>query len=72
MSNKLIYSLFFLLLQLVGQVNLATAEVPMADQMRAEGKIYVVVAVLLLILFGLIAYLIRLDRKLSRIERNSK
>ncbi|MFN3529623.1 MAG: CcmD family protein [Bacteroidia bacterium] len=72
MSNKLIYSLLFLLLQLVGQINLAIAEVPMADQMRAEGKIYVVVAVLLLILFGLIAYLIRLDRKLSRIERNSK
>lgn len=50
----------------------AAAEVPMADQMRAEGKIYVVVVVLLLILFGMIGYLIRLDRKLSRIERNSK
>lgn len=41
----------------------------MADTMRSNGKIYVVVAVILTILFGLIAYLIRLDRTISRIEK---
>jgi hypothetical protein len=43
--------------------------VEMADTMRSEGKIYVVVAILLLILAGLIAYLVTLDRKISKIEK---
>lgn len=44
-------------------------EVEMADGMRADGKIYVVVAVLLVILVGLIAYLIIIDRKATRLEK---
>lgn len=43
--------------------------VEMADTMRSEGKIYVVVAILLLIFAGLIGYLIMLDRKISEIEK---
>jgi hypothetical protein len=43
--------------------------VPMADGLRSEGKIYVVVAVLLTILAGLFIYLWRLDRKISRLEK---
>ena len=46
--------------------------VDMADRMRSDGKIYVVVAVLLTIFFGIIAYVIRLDRKISRIEKDNK
>lgn len=42
----------------------------MADQMRAEGKIYVVVAVILIIFAGLVAYLILIDRKVSKLEKN--
>lgn len=41
----------------------------MADVMRSDGKIYVVVGVLLIILTGLLAYLILLDRKLRRLEK---
>jgi hypothetical protein len=41
----------------------------MADGLRSEGKIYVVVAVLLTILAGLFIYLWRLDRKISRLEK---
>jgi CcmD family protein len=44
----------------------------MADGMRANGKIYVVVSVLLIILTGLFVYLVRLDKKMSRLEKNSK
>ncbi|HQQ81677.1 MAG: CcmD family protein [Cyclobacteriaceae bacterium] len=44
-------------------------EVEMADTMRSEGKIYVVVAILTVILVGLIGYLILLDRKVNRLER---
>ena len=41
----------------------------MADALRQSGKIYVVVLVILLILGGLLAYLIRLDGKVGRLER---
>ena len=41
-----------------------------ASVMRSNGKIYVVVAVVLTILFGLIAYVIRIDRKISRLEKD--
>lgn len=44
----------------------------MADAMRSNGKIYVVVAVLLIILAGLFFYLFQTDRKLSRLEQKSK
>ena len=44
----------------------------MADAMRSNGKIYVVVTVLLIILAGLFIYLIQLDRKISRMEKNNK
>jgi hypothetical protein len=44
--------------------------VDMADSLRAEGKIYVVVIVLSLILAGLFLYLYRLDRKITRFERD--
>jgi hypothetical protein len=50
-------------------VILNAQDVEMADTMRSEGKIYVVVAILLLIFAGLITYLVRLDRKISKIEK---
>jgi CcmD family protein len=43
--------------------------IEMADTMRSEGKIYVVVAILLVIFAGLISYLVLLDRKITRIEK---
>ncbi|HEY6162062.1 MAG TPA: CcmD family protein [Bacteroidia bacterium] len=44
-------------------------EVEMADTMRSNGKIYVVLAVVLVIFAGLIIYLISIDRKVGRIEK---
>jgi uncharacterized membrane protein len=41
----------------------------MADVMRSNGKIYVVVAVILTILVGLFIYVFLLDRKISRLEK---
>lgn len=43
--------------------------VEMATGLRSNGKIYVVVAVLIIILTGLFLYLIRLDRKITRLEK---
>lgn len=47
----------------------AQNDVEMADQMRSEGKIYVVVAVILTVLTGLILYLLILDRKVNKLEK---
>lgn len=45
--------------------------VTMADTMRSNGRIYVVVAVVLTILTGLILYVFRLDRKISKMEKEA-
>lgn len=42
----------------------------MADLFRSEGKIYVVIAVLGIVFFGLAAYLIWMDRRLKKLEEN--
>jgi predicted Na+-dependent transporter len=46
-------------------------KVEMADKMRDNGRIYVVVAVVLTILIGLILYIVRLDKKISRLEKEN-
>lgn len=45
-------------------------DVEMADTMRSNGKIYIVVAVCLTILIGLFLYIWRVDRKISRLEKD--
>jgi len=50
-----------------------TSDTPeMADALRQSGKIYVVVAVIAVVLTGLLVYLISLDRKIGRLERELK
>lgn len=44
--------------------------VEMADAMRSNGKIYVVVAVLVTILAGIVIYLVRLERKIGQLEKD--
>lgn len=39
------------------------------ETMRSNGRIYVVVAVMVTILLGLILYIVRLDRKISKLEK---
>ena len=46
--------------------------VEMADKFRADGKIYVVVAVVVLILLGIFWYVARLDRKITKLEKELK
>ncbi len=45
--------------------------VDMADQLRASGKIYVVVAVMLLLFTAFILYLFSIDRRVKKLEKNS-
>jgi uncharacterized membrane protein YcjF (UPF0283 family) len=64
-------ALITILLALVS--NFAVAQsVEMADQFRADGKIYVVIAVIGTLLIGFFVYLIIMDKKLSRLEKRLK
>jgi CcmD family protein len=45
------------------------APVEMADTLLQSGKIYVVVTVLSVIFIGIITYLIMLDRKITKLEK---
>lgn len=69
---------FFLLLSFAAQaqekIAVTTADysnssVEMADLMRSEGKIYVLVGIVLLIFAGLTGYVIHTDRKVSKLEK---
>ena len=69
MTKRLLVILPLFLFQLVAFAQ-DSSRIEMADTMRSNGKIYVVVAVILTILAMLILYLVRLDRKISRLEKN--
>jgi CcmD family protein len=67
--DKLIKYSFAFALMVLAAYNTQAQDAEMADTMRSEGKIYVVVAIVLVILLGLIAYVISLDRKVSGLEK---
>lgn len=75
---KKILSIFILLYSLLVSAvclaqNTATDAKPeMAVGMRSDGKIYVVVAVVVLILSGMLFYLINLDRKITSLEKERR
>ncbi len=48
------------------------AQVEMADQLRSSGKIYGVLAVILIIFIGMIGFLVVQDRRLSKLEEKLK
>jgi CcmD family protein len=54
---------------LLAQTEPAANSVEMATGLRSEGKIYVVVVVVLVILAGLLLYIISLDRKVTKLEK---
>lgn len=55
--NSIIYSMAY------------AQDVEMADSLRSEGKIYIVVGVLLIIFAGIVLYLINIDKKVSKLEK---
>ncbi len=55
-----------------GNMAMANEPVEMADIMRSEGKIYVVVAMILIIFIGIVLYLVRLERKINRLEKEQE
>ncbi len=71
MRSKLPMLLFVFMLASVMSAS-AQSEIDMADIMRSNGKIYVVVAVAALVMFGILVYLAVLDRKISAMEKKIK
>ena len=74
MKKSLIIFLLLISLQGFAQQELRGPEntkVEMADQMRASGKIYVVVAVITTVLVGMLVYAVVLDRRITKLERES-
>ena len=46
----------------------AQQKIEMADKMREDGSIWVVVAVVIITFIGLIIYLVAVDRKVKKLE----
>ncbi len=70
MYNYFLRTLFTVAILLLSFTTYAQDKVEMADSMRNNGKIYVVVAVCMTILIGLFVYVFTLDKKISRFEKN--
>jgi hypothetical protein len=67
--KKYFSCLLALLLLIAGTIPASAQNAEMADVMRSEGKIYVVVVIILIVLAGLIIYLFLQDRKLDKLEK---
>ena len=66
---KKILVLAFLLLGYMGAFAQQANDVEMADALRSSGKIYVVIATIVIIFVGLAIYLFSIDRRLKKIEK---
>lgn len=67
--RKITNALLFLLI-LSGNLFAQTSDgVDMADAMRSNGKIFVVVGVIAIVFTGIIIYLVSIDKKISRLEK---
>jgi hypothetical protein len=66
--KRFIRNILGIALLFVSAVAYGQANPEMADVMRSEGKIYVVVGIILIVLTGLVAYLFILDRKVKKLE----
>jgi CcmD family protein len=68
--KKITLSIALLLLSTLS--TFAQDDVDMATGLRSEGKIYVVVLVMLVIFLGLAFFLFLLDRRISKLEKKNK
>jgi len=66
---KKLVSLLLLIFSYVAAFAQNAAPVEMADSFRSSGKIYVVIAIIVIIFIGLAFYLFAMDRRLKKIEK---
>ena len=70
MNKLLLFAL--LLLSTMSSYAQSADEIEMADGFYQSGKIYVVIGVISIIFIGIIIYLVSIDRKVSRLEKEIK
>ena len=63
----------FTLIMLITTLNLFAqgSDIEMADALRSNGKIYIVVICIVIILLGLLSYLFVIDKRLKMLEKKS-
>lgn len=54
----------------VTEADYSNSSVEMADQMRSDGKIYVLVGIIAIIFVGIVGYVVSTDRRISKLEKN--
>jgi hypothetical protein len=69
MIRKIYAIIPLLLLSFAAMAQNSSGQTEMADLMRSNGKIYVVTAVIITIFAGIIIYLVRIERKMNRLEK---
>ncbi len=65
---KAVFIMLFTLLTTI--LNAQTSTMQNSDIMRSNGKIYVVMAVVITIVTGLLVYLFQLDKKIKNLEKD--
>ena len=63
---------FFIYFCSIAQSTAAATQNEATGLMRSEGKIYVVMAVVITILAGLLLYMLRLEKKISTLEKDAE
>ncbi|SCB87638.1 CcmD family protein [Chitinophaga costaii] len=67
------FTLFLMCLSLLASAQQQNTEKgPVNEFFRSNGKIYVVVGVLVIIFLGIVLFLVRLDRKISKLEQRQQ
>lgn len=67
--KKLILFFVFAFVQVIANAQTAAADPNANDLMRSNGRIFLVMTIVLFIVIGLLAYVYTLDRKISKLEK---
>lgn len=67
--KKLILFFVFAFVQVIANAQNAVADPNANDLMRSNGRIFLVMTIVLFIVIGLLAYVYTLDRKISKLEK---
>ncbi len=68
--NYLLFTLLAIVSPVIGFAQ--NSDIEMADTMRSNGKIFVVIGVIAIILLGILIFLLQIDKKVRILEKNSK
>ena len=67
--KRLVFLTLLLISNLIASAQ--TYKIEMADTMRTEGKIYVVIGTIAIVFIGLAIFLFSIDRRLKKIENQN-